>query len=722
MRKLRIASALALVGITILALPVVADFSDAEYEGSIVVLNAGDAVSHVVTYLEMNTDAFQEAGFLETDYSNVEFCSGSGSPMAFMPIPETDGWAFYYPWSLSESSQTNCVVYMGGPDMSAPLRYLPGTAGASTPDAAGLEPGNNFDIELTGYIDTSEGPLVAKLSALTVFCSSGELVINVPVPSDRTANVTPGVASSWQDVDVSAYVPTDAVGVLLDIVSTNNAYKTCVRPNGSTNDLSTLTHGASQRAFVAIDDNDIFECYVSSLAGTDVYLLGYVTDEWVFRENWVDVTGSTTGSYVDVDVSASVPAGACAALLEITNSMVATGLLEINIRQNGSSDDLKHDLLYGGHSYVVVALDDDRIFESYRESSYNHVYLVGYITSGFVPLSDAVEKPYGSAGAWLDVDTTDHVPGGAVAQLFQFSSTTALDRDFRSPLDATEHYQDGNYQEWVIVPNACEAKCQTTNGILNLLGYFTDGVIFFDPPVSVSGMVATGHHTVKVSADGTDLTLTVDSSLVDTCSLGGVSVTDTATAWTYCTGGSCPYVESLDMWVSGTLVQSIDFCAVPGGVYEDSVGTYDITPTFPTASSDPDVTASLVSLEPFGAAEAPGYTLDEEGNLIGGAPAEPDNLYDEMDVDHIPGADLINTLLDAGNIPRTLFWFPLAFGLISAVSILVYKLSRSLFAMSITATTLLIFASRTGIVPFWVAIPFILLSVGILVKERTVSF
>ena len=33
----------------------------------------------------------------------------------------------------------------------------------------------------------------------------------------------------------------------------------------------------------------------------------------------------------------------------------------------------------------------------------------------------------------------------------------------------------------------------------------------------------------------------------------------------------------------------------------------------------------------------------------------------------------------------------------------------------------LIFASRTSIVPFGVAIPFILLALGILVKERTVS-
>jgi hypothetical protein len=113
--------------------------------------------------------------------------------------------------------------------------------------------------------------------------------------------------------------------------------------------------------------------------------------------------------------------------------------------------------------------------------------------------------------------------------------------------------------------------------------------------------------------------------------------------------------------------------------------------------------------------------LDPDGTMIPGAPPEPDNLYDELDVDHLPGAAVVNALLDAGEIPRALFWFPITFLFLIAVAILVYRLSKSLFATCLTTGCLLIFVSRTGITPFWLAIPFFVLAVGILVKEKTVS-
>ena len=174
-----------------MVLPVLAaaDFSGAEYEGGIRVSNAGTAITGCSVYLEMNTDTFQDEGYLETDYCNIGFATGSDAPLAFMPIPAavnpSGKWAFFYPYSLPASSQTNCKVYMGGPDMTAPLYYIPASGGMTASDTASLELGNNFAIEqlqLGHDLSAVDTALVAEQLALIV-AKIGEEVPGKPVAS-----------------------------------------------------------------------------------------------------------------------------------------------------------------------------------------------------------------------------------------------------------------------------------------------------------------------------------------------------------------------------------------------------------------------------------------------------------------------------------------------------------------------------------------------------------
>ncbi len=236
------------------------------------------------------------------------------------------------------------------------------------------------------------------------------------------------------------------------------------------------------------------------------------------------------------------------------------------------------------------------------------------------------------------------------------------------------------------------------------------------PSPIVEAAVASGAHTVRVEADGTDISLSVDGVLEDTAALGGWSVADNANGWSAVTGGAMPYVEYVKVWVSGGLVQHVVW--EDDTTFTDLSGTgNDATPSFPAASSDADVSASLLSLEPISPASAPSE-VTETGGFAGDAPTEPDNMYTEMDVDHLPGAALINALLDAGDIPRTLFWFPLTFIGIVVLGLLTYKVTKSLMGMGLVASVALVFASRAGIVPYWVTVPLILIAVAILVKEK----
>jgi len=562
MKKIRLGAALGIIGI-LLAAPVLADYSGAQYEGGISIENAGDTVSGVSVFLEMNTESFMDAEYLEDDYSNVWFTNASGNSMAFMPVPAGGGvpsgdWCFFYPWSLPGSGQANAVVYMGGPDMTPPIRYIPASSGMTIVDTAALELGNNFEIEQKGYVDMSSGAnkrLVYKASAFETVVEDGKIVSEI-------------VSASSTD-----------------------------RPTGHDDPSAAWTNEAQ-----AYDGATSWGCYTTTL------------------DAWLELT---------------FPSATTDAI-----SVLATG-------GDGS----------GYHNPTELEV------ECWYDGAWHH-------------LADEVV-----GAAWDSLDLPTGMTGGITKVRLRFPSSG---------------YNPATF----------------------IASYI--GEVQWTEHVAVVADLSSGAHTVKTTADGTTMKLYIDGDEEDAYTLGGATVADNANAWYFCQNFAMPYMEYHKLTVSGALQQEIEW--EDDTTFSDLSGNgHDVTPSFLAASSDADVTASLVSLEPYGAAEAPEYVIDESTGMISGAPDEPDNLYDEMDVDHIPGAEVLNALLDAGGIPRSLVWFPLTFAVVTFVSIVVYKASRSLFAMSLTAGALLIFASRTGIVPFWVAIPFILLALGILVKERTVS-
>ncbi len=96
----------------------------------------------------------------------------------------------------------------------------------------------------------------------------------------NSIDVTPGVAGSWQDVDVSAYVPTDATGVIIQAYNSGATnYALGLRKKGSTDNRTQDLPGSRQTwGYTGLDASRVFQAYIGSTA-FKLKLLGYFTVE-----------------------------------------------------------------------------------------------------------------------------------------------------------------------------------------------------------------------------------------------------------------------------------------------------------------------------------------------------------------------------------------------------------------------------------------------------------
>ncbi len=114
-------------------------------------------------------------------------------------------------------------------------------------------------------------------------------------------DVTPGVAGSWQNVNISSYAP-NAIGAIVRLRTSGSNYNG-VRRDGCTQDLSAYMNGNSLATWQVVGtESQVFEAYIGSISAK-LWLLGYITDGAVFLTTAIDKTPGTVGSYVEVDYS-----------------------------------------------------------------------------------------------------------------------------------------------------------------------------------------------------------------------------------------------------------------------------------------------------------------------------------------------------------------------------------------------------------------------------------
>lgn len=207
-----------------------------------------------------------------------------------------------------------------------------------------------------------------------------------------------------------------------------------------------------------------------------------------FFTNGIDVTPSTTGSWVDVDVSAYIPEGSTGVILKIMNTGTAT--YNVGVRKNGSSDNfgLYIPNTYARHAFVGV--DSNRIFEAYIGSTSVKIYLVGYCDSAVDFFTNAVDKTPSIAGDWVDVDASGNIPEGStgvICLLYNADTATNYYGGIRKN-GSSDTFTYGQiryskrfvYQLCGVDSNRIfEANIQNTNFKIMLIGYTKQPITFF---------------------------------------------------------------------------------------------------------------------------------------------------------------------------------------------------------------------------------------------------
>ena len=214
-------------------------------------------------------------------------------------------------------------------------------------------------------------------------------------------DLRPG-STGWQDIDCSTYVPTDTKFAIFVVYQRGINDGLNFRKKGST-DNRVMTEG-EQHEFhiVGLDTNRVCQVYQETASGS-INLVGYIFSG-ISKETALDKSLSSTGSYIDIDLSADAPSTAIAAVLEV--KAPASGFLKHSLRKNGESWDYYGNTRGLASTFRVVPLDAGKIFEGKIEGTNVDFWLHGYISQIAAPVAEFSGIPV--HGAWpLTVNFTD---------------------------------------------------------------------------------------------------------------------------------------------------------------------------------------------------------------------------------------------------------------------------------------------------------------------------
>ena len=200
-------------------------------------------------------------------------------------------------------------------------------------------------------------------------------------PIDKSTTTT----GTWVTVSCSAELPAHAKGAIFERRNPSDAFiRLALRPYGSSADYSQYSkmvktsHGWAP---VGLDENLRAEQYVED-ASLKLYLWGYLSNDFVPFTDPIDITPTTTGAWVDVDLSSYVPEGTRGILVAFHNTETYADVRG-DIRKHGSTDD--HPSLGNGtiigHGYVrwvLVGCSDDLKVDIFIYSTKVKVLLWGY--------------------------------------------------------------------------------------------------------------------------------------------------------------------------------------------------------------------------------------------------------------------------------------------------------------------------------------------------------
>jgi photosystem II stability/assembly factor-like uncharacterized protein len=396
--------------------------------------------------------------------------------------------------------------------------------------------GEGTTVVLTG-VDATE-ILEFKTSEATMTAYLTGYVTSGAVFFTNALDKSTGTTGSYVDVDITADIGSDnANGAILEFNPTNPTDQShAVRPNGGTHDhYAFVKHGYG---ITGIDSGDIFEQKISA-TNRDLYMVGYTLEgavlpscastsyDFNYCDSPIDVSPTTTASWADVDVSASIPAGATGVILQVLNSTATDRMY--GVRKKGSTDTWmsSYDTAKAGtHTWLMVGVDSSGIFEVYQETTDPQTHLIGYTMSGVTFFTNALNKSLGSAGSWLDIDISSDTGVDTAIGAIVTAQNTGNTQSWGIRMNGSTDSRGGtagtgdtrhNFSSMAMVGvdggEIFEMRIESTEIDAYLMGYVTSGAVFFQNGIDKS--IAAGSTPIDVDITAHIGTDTANGALVE---------------------------------------------------------------------------------------------------------------------------------------------------------------------------------------------------------------
>ena len=239
-------------------------------------------------------------------------------------------------------------------------------------------------------------------------------------------DISLSTTGSWQDIDVSPYLPVGATGAIVEVVNTgtSSSYTAVVRGKEDTRDymsnpafeeIEAETH---RWQIVKVDSNRLIQGYIEHI-DIDFKLLGYtIGSDPAFFTTPPDITPGTTGSWTPVDVSGYVDIDADGVILfidSIDSTDRAYGIREVGSSYSTTNRELEE---YGNTMYLVGINASDQ-FDAYIENANVKIYLEGQSKGSVVYYTDDIPVLDPPTGSYQELDADDYsVSGDANGLIF----------------------------------------------------------------------------------------------------------------------------------------------------------------------------------------------------------------------------------------------------------------------------------------------------------------
>ncbi|MBA7676267.1 hypothetical protein ES703_84508 [subsurface metagenome] len=212
------------------------------------------------------------------------------------------------------------------------------------------------------------------------------------------------------------------------------------------------------------------------------------------KDPHVDLNPPPGGAWEDIDVSAHVPIGATAAIL---NCRATESGRFFGLRKKGSTDELYQNMRYG-HQWWIVGLDDNRVFQMKRQLATSAgAILVGYCGEGVIMLTNSPHNFVNTINStWQEKDLSSYCPG-AIGILLEVHATENRSFGVRKAgsTDSLTGAIDKNAHILIMVGCDENQKIDTWSSDIaalhyHVIGYVTSGAYFYTNAVNQSLTIA----------------------------------------------------------------------------------------------------------------------------------------------------------------------------------------------------------------------------------------